>query len=294
MTPYGLRVEHLDSPLGIHTAAPRLSWRLPDGVTRQKAYRIRTGNGWDTGWVVGGRSLLVAYEGPVLRSAERVTWQVKAWTDRGESGWSAPGRFEMGLLSPEDWTQGWIEPHAPLVRTTFTGRPTRLYLTAHGIYEAFVDGERVGDAELTPGFTQYDSRLQVQTHDIGAAVRDGENVLAIVLSDGWWRGQTGALRSARPWGTGVAVLAQLDDGVMGPWRCARGHLTSADLIAGQRVDLRACRSAGPSPASTTPAGTTRRPPTTATTRLWTPRRRRCAGSRRSCRSRSPGRAPGGR
>jgi alpha-L-rhamnosidase len=237
VTPYGLRVEHLDRALGIHTAAPRLSWRLPDGVIRQKAYRIRTSNGWDTGWVVGGRSLLVAYEGPALRSAERVTWQVKAWTDRGESDWSAPGWFEMGLLSAGDWTQPWIEPTAPLVRTTFVGRPTRLYLTAHGVYEAFVNGERVGDAELTPGFTQYRSRLQVQTHDIGALVRDGENVLAVVLTDGWWRGRTGALRSARQWGTGVAVLAQLDDGVTGPWRCARGHLIDADLIAGQREDL---------------------------------------------------------
>ncbi|GID91016.1 family 78 glycoside hydrolase catalytic domain [Amorphoplanes digitatis] len=239
MTPYGLRVEHLDHPLGILTAAPRLSWRLPPGATGQRAYRIRTGNGWDTGPVVGSRSLLVGYEGPALRSAERVTWQVKVWTDRGESDWSAPGWFETGLLHAGDWRQDWIEPGAPLLRTAFTGRPTRLYLTAHGVYEAFVNGERVGDAELTPGFTQYRSRLQVQTYDIAALVRPGENVLAVVLSGGWWCGQTGALRATRQWGTRVAVLAQFDDGAIGPWRCARGHLTSADLIAGQRVDLTA-------------------------------------------------------
>nr|BFE70593.1 hypothetical protein GCM10020092_038940 [Actinoplanes digitatis] len=231
MTPYGLRVEHLDHPLGILTAAPRLSWRLPPGATGQRAYRIRTGNGWDTGPVVGSRSLLVGYEGPALRSAERVTWQVKVWTDRGESDWSAPGWFETGLLHAGDWRQDWIEPGAPLLRTAFTGRPTRLYLTAHGVYEAFVNGERVGDAELTPGFTQYRSRLQVQTYDIAALVRPGENVLAVVLSGGWWCGQTGALRATRQWGTRVAVLAQFDDGAIGPWRCARGHLTSADLIA---------------------------------------------------------------
>jgi len=58
--PYGLRVEHLDYPLGIHTAVPRFSWRLPDGVARQEAYRIRTSNGWDTGRVDGDRSLLIA------------------------------------------------------------------------------------------------------------------------------------------------------------------------------------------------------------------------------------------
>jgi alpha-L-rhamnosidase len=123
VTPYGLRVEHLDHPLGIRSS-PRLSWRVP---TWQKAYRIRTDNGWDTGPVEDERCLLIPYEGPVLRSAERVTWQVKTWTDRGESDWSAPGWFEMGLLSPGDWTARWIEPAAPLVRTTFAGRPTRLH-----------------------------------------------------------------------------------------------------------------------------------------------------------------------
>jgi alpha-L-rhamnosidase len=237
--PSGLRVEHLDHPLGIRTAAPRLSWRLPDGVAEQRAYRIRTDNGWDTGRVATGRSLLVPYAGPALRSAERVTWRVKVWTEAGESGWSAPAWFETGLLSPEDWTARWVVPAAPLLRTTFLGSPTRLHITAHGIYEAFLNGRRVGDAELTPGFTQYRSRLQVQTYDIAELVRDGENVLAVVVSDGWWRGQTGALRSAEQWGTDLAVLAQLDDGVLEPWRCTRGHLISADLIAGQSVDLRA-------------------------------------------------------
>jgi alpha-L-rhamnosidase len=183
VTPSGLRVEHLDHPLGIHTSAPRFSWRLPAHTVRQKAYRIRTTNGWDTGQAGCERSLLIPYGGPVLRSAERITWQVKVWTDRGESDWSAPAWFEMGLLSAGDWTAPWIEPSAPLVRTTFAGRPTRLYVTARGVYEAFLNGERVGDAELTPGFTQYDSRLQVQTYDIGGLVRDGSNVLAIVLTE---------------------------------------------------------------------------------------------------------------
>jgi alpha-L-rhamnosidase len=237
--PRGLRVEHLDCPLGLHTSAPRFSWRLPDGVAGQEAYRIRTSNGWDSGRVAGERSLLVAYDGPELRSAERVTWQAKVWTDQGQSDWSEPGWFEMGLLSPRDWTARWVEPSEPLVRTTFTGRTTRLYLTAHGIYEAFVNGIRVGGGELTPGFTQYASRLQVQTYDIGGLVRDGSNVLAIVLTDGWWRGQTGALRADSQWGTSVAVLAQIDEGELGPWKCARGHLVAADLIAGQSEDRRA-------------------------------------------------------
>jgi alpha-L-rhamnosidase len=260
-TAHGLRVEHLDEPLGILTRSPRLSWRLPDGAARQDAYRLRTDNGWDSGRVEDGRSLLVPYAGPPLHSAERVEWRVKVWTDRGESDWSPPAWFETGLLDRDDWTAGWITPPeaavppagnrpAHLLRTGFrvvqAGRRARLHITAHGLYEAFVNGTRVGDAELTPGFTQYRERLQVQTYDVTELVAAGDNVLAVVLSDGWFRGQIGALRSADQWGTRLAVLAQLNqyhDGAVavaatGPgWRATRAPMI-ADLIAGERTDLR--------------------------------------------------------
>jgi alpha-L-rhamnosidase len=250
------RVEHLDHPLGIHTRSPRFSWRLPAGATRQEAYRIRTSNGWDTGRVDSDRSLLVPYEGPPLRSAERVTWQVHTWTDKG-GNWSEHAWFEMGLLHADDWTARWIGPReddvpppgerpAHLLRTPFTvdgAGPARLYITAHGLYEAFLNGTRVGDAELTPGYTQYASRLQVQAYDVTDLVRPGANVLGVVLADGWFRGQTGALRSADQWGSHVALLAQLTVGGVtvattgAHWRTATAPIT-ADLIAGERTDLR--------------------------------------------------------
>lgn len=260
--PAALRVEHLDTPLGIDAAAPRLSWRPPDGVTTQRAYRLRSDNGWDTGWVESERTLLVPYAGPPLGSAHRVSWQVRVRTDDGESPWSERSWFETGLLRPEDWTAEWIEPGrdpdgrpgeraAALLRVAFeVQRPVvaaRLYATAHGLYEAFLDGRRLGDAELTPGFTQYDAHLQVQTVDAGV-VEQGQHVLAAVLSDGWFRGQIGITRAADQWGDRLAFLAQLrlvhDDGSTSSvgtgsaWRSALGHVVAADLVAGQRVDLR--------------------------------------------------------
>ena len=257
-----LRVEHLDHPLGMDTRSPRLSWRLPPGSSAQVAYRLRADNGWDSGRVASPDNLLVPYGGPALGSAQRVSWRVKVWTDQGEGGWSRPAWFETGLLDAWDWSAVWIEPAeaAParpgerpghLLRRQFSwdgpvGR-ARLYVTAHGIYEAFLNGIRVGDAELTPGYTQYRTRLQVQTYDVTDLIHSGHNVLAIVLADGWFRGQTGALRSADQWGDRVAVLAQLNlhtaDGTQvtvgtGPgWRGAVGHVVAADLIAGERVDL---------------------------------------------------------
>jgi alpha-L-rhamnosidase len=258
MTGHALRVEHLDLPLGIHTLSPRLSWRLPSGCARQIGYRLRADNGWDTGRIDSGRSVLVPYDGPAPVSSQRVNWQVKLWTDQGEHDWSPWSWFEMGLLSPADWTAKWISPAESSGRpgyllravfeTTQPVRRARLHVTAHGIYEAFLNGVRVGDAELTPGFTQYRSRLQVQSYEVTSLINSGRSVIGVILADGWFRGQTGALRSADQWGTEIALLAQLEitlaDGTTrtvgtgNDWRGAVGHVVGADLIAGESWDLR--------------------------------------------------------
>lgn len=260
--PHSLRVEHLDGPLGIRTTSPRLSWRLPDGARGQQGYRITTDNGWDTGWVDGDQSLLVPYAGPPLASSQRVEWRVQVRTDLGESPESAPAAFETGLLWAEDWEASWVEPGimpdgpsgerpAALLRFEFEVEApvvaARLHATAQGLYEAFLNGARVGDAELTPGWTQYDVRLQVQTYDVTPSVRPGRNAIGVLLADGWFRGQTGITRAAEQWGDRTALLAQLhlvhDDGSVtvvgsGPgWRSSLGHVVAADLIAGERWDL---------------------------------------------------------
>jgi alpha-L-rhamnosidase len=261
--PTRLRVEHLFNALGIDATRPRLSWWLPDGTRRQLAHRIRADNGWDTGRIESPDSVLIDYTGPSLRSGDRVAWQVKVWTDVGESGWSAEQMFELGLLEPDDWSARWIEPiesepsppggrPAMLVRGEFelagAAARARLYATAHGIYEAFVNGTRVGDAELTPGFTEYRDRLQVQVYDITGLLRPRANAIGAILSDGWFRGQVGLPRAHDQWGSKLGFLAEirveLADGssvVVGTadgWRGARSHIEAADLIAGQSVDLR--------------------------------------------------------
>jgi alpha-L-rhamnosidase len=262
--PSRLRVEHLDYALGIGTTRPRFSWWLPDTAARQVGYRIRSDNGWDTGGVESSESVLVDYAGPALRSGQRVTWQVKVSTDIGESDWSDPHVFELGLLAAGDWSARWVAPvesdvppagrrPARLLRSEFElpGAPVvraRLYATAHGIYEAFVNGRRVGDAELTPGFTEYRDRLQVQTYDIAGLLRPGRNVIGAILSDGWFRGQVGLPRAHDQWGSELGFLAQVCAHFAGGatavagtgpgWRSRRSHIETADLIAGQSVDLR--------------------------------------------------------
>jgi alpha-L-rhamnosidase len=124
----------------------------------------------------------------------------------------------------------------------------RLHATAHGLYEAFVNGVRVGDLELTPGFTAYRSRLQVQTYDVTDLLAGGENIVGALLSDGWWRGQNSVARRVDDYGTTTALLLQLDVtlasgevrrfGTDGTWRATPSHVLGADLIAGEVHDLR--------------------------------------------------------
>jgi alpha-L-rhamnosidase len=204
------------------------------------------------------QSVLVAWPGPDLGSRQRVTWRVKVRTDAGESDWSQPSWFETGLLDPAGWVGRWIEPVEParapsgqrpahVLRHVFELPPdrggARLYATAHGIYEAFLNGRRVGDIELAPGFTDYRHTLNVQVYDVSELVVPGRNVWEVVLSDGWYRGRLGFLQRADSYGNTVAFLGQLHAGdvviATGPdWLSGTGPILSADLLAGQREDRR--------------------------------------------------------
>ena len=246
---------------------PALCWWLPDGAAVQHAYRLRTDDGLDTGRVDGRDQLFVPL--PVFdRPRRSAAARVKVWTDLGESEWSEPVQLESDLLDEADWSARWIGPAederlsagswpaagsrpAYWLRTAFdvpvSGR-ARLYITALGLYEAFLDGRRVGDVELAPGYTQYRARVQYQAYDITPLVPAGRHVLAVLLADGWYRGQVGLPRAADQYGRDLALRAQLEvrtgagwqvvAGSDPGWRVARSHITAADLISGQREDQR--------------------------------------------------------
>lgn len=122
-----------------------------------------------------------------------------------------------------------------------------LAVTAHGIYEAFLNGVRVGDGELTPGPSAYHARLYVQSYDVTNLLAAGANELRLVLSDGWFRGQTGYGRAADHAGTRTAVLARLTGQASGSafdvvtdttWQTAASSILAADLMEGETHDLR--------------------------------------------------------
>ena len=222
-----LRTEYLRDPIGIDVTAPRLMWNDMDGVT-QTAYQVVCRDDgenvlWDSGKVISA-SMFADYAGKKLESRANVLWQVRLWDENDASGdWSETGRFELGLLHPVDWQAKWITGNyqvnkkqrypADCFRRAFdceTARKARLYITACGLYEAELNGRRIGDFVLAPGITDYNKRIQYQTYDVTKLLVAGKNVLTVQLADGWYRGSTGAWGLLNQYGTETALLCQLE------------------------------------------------------------------------------------
>ena len=166
-----------------------------------------------------------------------------AWISPVETGCTEAGRRPAyWLRGTFDWTAANQNPDA---RNADNERAV-LHATAHGIYELFVNGTRVGEDELTPGFTSYRKRLQVQQWDITELLVRGENVVAALLSDGWFRGRHGFERRPDGFGTETAFLASVTNApgtetflsTGGSWLCRESHITRADLMDGQTTDFR--------------------------------------------------------
>jgi len=212
---YDLRTEYLPNPMGLDARHPRLSWKLRSDKqdVHQTSYRIvaRTGDSivWDSGIVRSEDSLRVRYAGTELISRQQVTWRVQvtaADENRAvEEAWSEEACFEMGLLLREDWKAQWIEPEteidpearkpSPYLRKAFNVKSglvsARIYQTAHGLYEFWINGRAGTEDKFKPGLTSYYYRIQYQTYDITKWVKLGSNVWSVMLGDGWWRGVTG-------------------------------------------------------------------------------------------------------
>jgi alpha-L-rhamnosidase len=209
-----LTCEHLTNPIGIGEKQPRLSWKLVSEGRNvlQTAYEIRVATAadfskksivWTSGKTASDASILQTYKG-VLASCTRYFWQVKVWTTNGqEAAWSPMAFFETGFLSNSEWSAKWIElandtlRYTPSVsvRKSFVLKKkienARVYVTAHGFYELYLNGKKVGDDVLTPGWTSYSKRLQYQVYDVTNLLAQGQNAVGAMLGDGWYRGTVG-------------------------------------------------------------------------------------------------------
>lgn len=222
-----LRTEYLVNPIGIDIVAPRLYWNA-EGGKKQTAYQIIAKSGgkiiWNTGKVAFSRMTHILYEGQSLHSREKVYWSVKLWDENGEGGEISTGSFEMGLLENTDWEAKWITGNYKVKKSerypvdcfrkhlsiTREVKSARLYITACGLYEARLDGEKIGNYCLAPGHTDYRKRVQYQTYDVTELLLQGDHALTIQLADGWYRGSTGAWGLRNQYGTETKLFAQLE------------------------------------------------------------------------------------
>ena len=225
MKAVNLKTEHMRNPMGIDVRQPYVSWTCEGGV-KQTAYEIfAEADGapvWESGKVSTGQMHAV-FETP-LKSRQCVTWKVRLWDETGEAGeWSAPAAFEMGLLDAQDFKAKWINPelhcdpaaHKPAsyLKTSFRAGKTahgRLYITSHGVYEAYLNGKRVGDFVLAPGTSSYDKALAYQTYDVTELMKDGDNEVTVILGDGWYRSCSGVDGDRNLYGEDVALYFQLE------------------------------------------------------------------------------------
>ena len=270
-----LRVENLISPIGLDIVKPRFSWILAGDKrnTTQTAYEIRVAKSetelnseknlvWNSGKVPSGESVHVTYSGPTLQSGTRYFWKVKVWDNTGKaSKWSEVTFWQTGIFDKSLWKAKWIVPGypedtinrpCPYFRKQFDQTKkissATLYITSHGLYEASINGKRVGDAYLTPGWTSYKKRLQYQVYDVTGQLNTGPNVIGIKLGNGWYRGIIGFSSNINVYGKDIALLLQLEikysDGTSETvisdesWKTSTGEIIYSEIYNGETVDAR--------------------------------------------------------
>jgi len=266
-----LTVDHKANAVGIDNKKPGLSWKIAGTGFNimQTAYSIRVATDnkfssskivWQSGKVESAESVLQPYQGSELKSGQIYFWQVKIWDSKGkETKWSETASWEMGLLKSSDWKAKWIEMESdtqryspsPHFRKEFTsGKPVasaRIYVTSHGFYELQLNGKKVGDQVLTPGWTSYSKRLQYQVYDVTDMLLNGNNAIGAVLGDGWYRGTLAWGNNWAIYGKRLGLLMQLiikyKDGTEtailsdGTWKTTNaGAIRMNDIYDGETYD----------------------------------------------------------
>ncbi|NND08308.1 MAG: family 78 glycoside hydrolase catalytic domain [Saprospiraceae bacterium] len=267
--------EYKSNPIGIDIINPRLSWQLisDEQNVKQTAYQIRVAGSqadllkerrtiWNTEKVMSDQSVNIVYQGPSLSSMQRAYWQVRVWNNRDQvSDWSEVAYWEMGLLEAADWSARWItkpdemqqEESLPAhyYRKEFSlkkrVKQARAYVTSLGLYQLFLNGQKVGNDLFTPGYTSYHRRLQYQTYDV-TEVLQGENAIGAIVGDGWYRGYLGWKGKRSYYGDQLALLVQLHvnytDGTSeiimtdGQWKVSYGPIRKSDIYNGEKYDAR--------------------------------------------------------
>ncbi len=263
--PNTLRCEYMDDPLGVDTPEPRFAWVLQhtDRGEMQTAYQVLVatraellnqdrGDQWDSGKVTSDDFIQVVYAGKPLDSGRSYYWKVRYWDKEGRaSAYSQPARFGTALLKASDWKANWIAAgvQGGEFRKEFTvaGKVTnaRIYIAALGYYELRVNGHRVGRKVLDPAWTTYPKRVLYSTYDLDPVLKEGKNVIAVMLAGGW---ATQEVDGSQVYYKEPALLAQMNADLEGgkqlsiatdnSWKRAPGPVVESSVYGGEVYDAR--------------------------------------------------------
>ena len=255
---YGMKTNQLTNPIGYQLSPLRLSYKVKDcGGKYQKTARIRVYQGEETVYDSGVRSdidsLCFVPEVTLLPRTE-YSWDVEVIADTDETALSSRAYFETGKMD-ESWAGQWITPAEKIENPCIFKRfalpenviSARLYICGLGLYEAYINGEKVGDEYFTPYCNDYNSWLQYQTYDVMKLLCN-KNEISAMLGDGWYKGRFGFQQQSEIYGDQLSLLCELrvqtaagevvipsDD----TWQCRETAVRFSNIYDGEVLDLTA-------------------------------------------------------
>ncbi len=272
-SPENLRCEYLSNPLGIDSSNPRLSWMLNDSRLRAKqtAYQLivgtdslevgnENGNMWNTQQQTSD-NILITYEGKKLEPFTKYYWKVNVWDKDNKKAASAISSFETGMMGMQNWQGAWISDNkdinykpASYFRKTFDTnkkiKSAKAYIAVAGLYELYINGEKIGNHRLDPMYTRFDRRNYYVTYNITNHLQNGRNAIGVLLGNGWYNHQSGAVWNfdKAPWrnrptfcfdlriyytdGSQETITSDLD------WKTSSGALISNSIYTAEHYDAR--------------------------------------------------------
>ena len=271
--PANLQCDHLVNPLGIDHANPRLSWMLNDTRqgARQTAYQLlvstdslkvndEKGDIWNSGKKESDE-ILVTYPEKNLRPFTKYYWKVNVWDKDGVKVSSDINSFETGMMGMQNWQGAWIGDNrdinykpAPYFRKTFNTqkkiKSARAYIAVSGLYELYINGEKIGNHRLDPLYTRFDRRNFYVTYDVTRQLQKGKNAIGVLLGNGWYNHQSKAVWDfdRAPWRNRPAFCMDLrityEDGSVEvipserDWKTSSGALIFNSIYTAEHYDVR--------------------------------------------------------
>ncbi|PWT72556.1 MAG: alpha-L-rhamnosidase [Bacteroidetes bacterium] len=283
--PANLLCEYLENPICIDVKTPRFSWTLESQRKNefQSAYELIVsnnleqvhegkGNFWSTGKTPSSKSIQVKYAGKSLQPFTKYYWRVKVYDLKNQECWSEINWFETAALDPQDWVSSWIsdgsfnpardedyykDDRMPLFKKNFRiGKKVssaKLYVSGLGYYEGFLNGKKIGQSVLDPGFTTYGKEVLYSVYDVSTQLKKGDNSAGFMLGNGWYNPLPFKLfgrwnlrefqQTGRPcvkaefhieYADGTKEIIKTDES----WLTAPGPITRNNVYLGEHYDAR--------------------------------------------------------